>query len=55
MSIVVHFIQVQRIILQHFGRDCCRIFQLLAGKGPLEQKQVNLVQTSNSHVLSTTY
>lgn len=33
-------VQVEGIVLQRFGRECCRIFRLLALKGHLEQKQV---------------
>lgn len=32
--------EVEGIVLQRFGRECCRIYRLLAIKGQLEQKQV---------------
>jgi hypothetical protein len=33
-------VQVEGIVLQRFGRECCRIYRLLSIKGQLEQKQV---------------
>lgn len=50
--------QVEGIVLQRFGRECCRIYRLLAIKGQLEQKQVrftrqfSLVTTNNWITLS---
>lgn len=35
--------EVEGIVLQRFGRECCRIYRLLAIKGQLEQKQVRCV------------
>ncbi|KAH8967788.1 hypothetical protein BDL97_03G095100 [Sphagnum fallax] len=32
--------EVEGIVLQRYGRECCRIFRLLALKGQLEQKQI---------------
>lgn len=32
--------EVEGIVLQRFGRECCRIYRLLAIKGQLEQKQI---------------
>ncbi|KAG0555076.1 hypothetical protein KC19_12G142600 [Ceratodon purpureus] len=32
--------EVEGIILQRFGRECCRIYRLLSIKGQLEQKQI---------------
>ncbi|KAG0576372.1 hypothetical protein KC19_5G074800 [Ceratodon purpureus] len=32
--------EVEGIVLQRFGRECCRIFRLLVRKGQLEQKQI---------------
>lgn len=37
---VSFWLQVEGIVLQRYGRECCRIFRLLALKGQLEQKQV---------------